>query len=298
MAAPASLLQRRRNSGSRVLPVPLTCSSGASDTGLDPCHKLFEKYDLLERLGRGSSGQVLRARRKEDDKEVALKIMSATGPDVLASRRAEFEILQNLRHPNIVQGLEFLCSDTTAVVALSYHAGSTLYRAVRESAGGCLEEVASQHLTDLHLVDFNTARPLMEGGSLTMTGTLEYAAPEVLHGESPSEQHDVWGAGLCLHWMLMGSLPHRPSGYPNVEAFAEAVLSEPVTCQEGRWQVISKDCRTVVRQCLALKKHQRPAALLLLAQPWLQDLPCMCSLPDLPQCARRTQTEPAFVLAV
>ena len=261
---------------------------------------------------------------------MALKIMSATGPDVLASRRAEFEILQNLRHPNIVQGLEFLCSDTTAVVALSYHAGSTLYRAVRESAGGCLEEVASQRLfkkllsavcylhehrivhrdvkaenvlvssdlTDLHLVDFNTARPLMEGGSLTMTGTLEYAAPEVLHGESPSEQHDVWGAGLCLHWMLMGSLPHRPSGYPNVEAFAEAVLSEPVTCQEGRWQVISKDCRTVVRQCLALKKHQRPAALLLLAQPWLQDLPCMCSLPDLPQCARRTQTEPAFVLAV
>ena len=30
-----------------------------------------------------------------------------------------------------------------------------------------------------------------DGGSLTMTGTMEYAAPEVLEGESPSEQQEI-----------------------------------------------------------------------------------------------------------
>ena len=30
-----------------------------------------------------------------------------------------------------------------------------------------------------------------DGGSLTMTGTMEYATPEVLEGESPSEQQEI-----------------------------------------------------------------------------------------------------------
>lgn len=34
-----------------------------------------------------------------------------------------------------------------------------------------------------------------DGGSLTMTGTMEYAAPEVLEGESPSEQQETAGYG-------------------------------------------------------------------------------------------------------
>ncbi|OLP74688.1 Serine/threonine-protein kinase 36, partial [Symbiodinium microadriaticum] len=108
--------------------------------------ELEENYDLLEKIGRGSSGQVFRARRKADEKEVALKVMSATSPDVVASRRAEFEILSHLSHPNIVQGLDFFCSGSTAVIALSYHSGSTLSRAVRDSASSCLMEADSKRL--------------------------------------------------------------------------------------------------------------------------------------------------------
>ncbi|OLQ06770.1 MAP/microtubule affinity-regulating kinase 3 [Symbiodinium microadriaticum] len=263
--------------------------------------ELEENYDLLEKIGRGSSGQVFRARRKADEKEVALKVMSATSPDVVASRRAEFEILSHLSHPNIVQGLDFFCSGSTAVIALSYHSGSTLSRAVRDSASSCLMEadskrlfrklisavsylhehrivhrdvkadniLVSSDLMDLHLVDFNTARPLLEGGALTMTGTTEYAAPEVLNGESPSEQHDVWGAGLCLHWMLMGALPQCASGYSTLRKFAAAVHAMPVTCQGSRWEAFSPECRDVLRRCLTISRHQRPAAMLVLHLPWV-----------------------------
>ena len=268
------------------------------------CHEVEERYVLLEKIGRGSSGQVFRARRKEDDMQVALKFMSATSTDVVVSRRAEFEILGRLSHPNIVKALEFFCSDCTAVLALSYHAGGTLCRAVRDSTDSRLSETAAQllfyqlmsavsylhehrivhrdvkadnvlvspDLMDLHLVDFNTARPLLEGGSLTMTGTTEYAAPEVLNGESPSEQHDVWGAGLCLHLMLIGSLPHRISGYPSLTTFAAAVCAAPVLCQSVQWEAISPECQDVVKRCLAITKHARPSAPLVLTMPWLNQL--------------------------
>jgi len=293
-----SLLQRRRNSGVKPVALDMQSVAQAGITRQDSMsQELEENYDLLEKIGRGSSGQVFRARRKADEKEVALKVMSATSPDVVASRRAEFEILSRLSHPNIVQGLEFFCSGCTAVIALSYHSGSTLYRAVRDSASSCLMEadskrlfrklisavsylhehrivhrdvkadniLVSSDLMDLHLVDFNTARPLLEGGALTMTGTPEYAAPEVLNGESPSEQHDVWGAGLCLHWMLMGALPQRVSGYPTVFA--------PVTCQGMQWEAISVECRDVVQRCLTICKLERPAALLVLQLPWVEAEP-------------------------
>ena len=297
---------------------------------------LCNKYTVLERLGRGSSGQVFRARRREDGAEVALKIMSAAGPDVLASRQAEFEILRQLRHPNIVQGFEFLCSGTTAAIALSYHPGSTLQKAVRDSPAARLPETDSQRLArqlvsavaylhehrivhrdvkaenllvspdlwDLHLVDFNTARPLLEGGALTMTGTVEYSAPEVLSGESPSDWQDVWGAGLCLHFMLLGTLPHRLCGYRDVGDFAAAVSSRPVTCEGPEWQAISQDCRHVVRRSLAISKHQRPAALLLLALPWLRPEPQVqrrlgsepVDAPDLPATTSRSTTLGSFVV--
>ena len=272
-------------------------TASSESLGADDEAAGIENYVLLEKIGRGSSGQVFRARRKADEKEVALKVMSAASPDIVASRRAEFEILSHLSHPNIVQGLDFFCSDSTAVIALSYHSGSTLYRAVRDSASSCLMEayskrlfrklisavsylhehrivhrdvkadniLVSSDLMDLHLVDFNTARPLLEGGALTMTGTPEYAAPEVLNGESPSEQHDVWGAGLCLHWMLVGALPQRVSTDP--------VVFAPVTCQGMQWEAISVECRGVVQRCLTICKHERPAALLVLQLPWVEAEP-------------------------
>merc|ERR1719161_2562394 len=46
--------------------------------------------------------------------------------------------------------------------------------------------LVSMNLRDLKLIDFNTARFLSEGVSLTMTGTKAFWAPEVLLGEPPS----------------------------------------------------------------------------------------------------------------
>ena len=56
----------------------------------------------------------------------------------------------------------------------------------------CVPVMLTIFFTDLRrLVFCGSPCRLEDGGSLTMTGTMEYAAPEVLQGESPSEQQET-----------------------------------------------------------------------------------------------------------
>jgi len=242
--------------------------------------------------------------RKSDQKEVALKCLEAKDEEVLQCRKQEYEVLRQLKHPNIVEALDFLICGSLAVVVLSLHDGATLEGAVRTADNGCFSETQSQNLflqlmtavaymhskrvihrdikaenlfispdaRTLHVGDFNTAKQLLDGGSLTMTGTMEYAAPEVLEGESPSEQQDVWSAGLCLHIMMTGSLPRRLHCFKTVDAFREAVSSKPVDWTRSQWRNASEDCKDTIGNCMAVKKTARPEAPNVLRMPWLLGL--------------------------
>ena len=143
-----------------------------------------------------------------------------------------------LSHPHLVQALDFLQSHFQAAVVLSYHPGQSLDLAVKgqpfperiarrlfhqlmsaisylHNQGVLHRDVKAENILvspdhqNMHLADFNTAKAVQDGGALTMTGTMEYSAPEVLAGNSPSHGQDVWGCGLCLHMMLSARLPQR-----------------------------------------------------------------------------------------
>merc|ERR1719181_1986656 len=88
--------------------------------------------------------------------------------------------------------------------------------------------LVSDDRRELKLVDFNTAQRVLEGGALTMTGTVDYLPPEVLLGESLNEKSDVWAVGLCLHLMLSGALPVEPRLFSSRSRFAEALSSQEV----------------------------------------------------------------------
>jgi len=266
----------------------------------EPTTPLKEQYELLESLGQGSTGVVYRAQGKKDGRIVAVKTMHARDEEMRNIMREEYNILRSLSHPHIIEAFDFFTHKDQAALVLEYFPGCSMTSAIKEAPGHRLPEatahllfkmllqavdylhkrrivhrdvktdniLVSQDLSDLRLVDFNTARHLCEG-ALTMTGTQLYSPPEVLGGESPSEAGDIWCAGLCLHLMLCGSMPERGPGRRCLAAYAEAVATQPVLLSGAAWQGISAPCKAILRQCLALKKTQRPAAMTLLSQPWL-----------------------------
>lgn len=294
-----SLQQRRRG-------VSLKIDCPAPEDNLQNFHtsgcSLLDQYDLGEQLGQGSAGFVRKAVRKTDKLQVAVKIMQAFDEEMISIRRQEFEVLRKLKHPNIVKAVDFFVAQDQAVLVLEYFNSRTLEDAIRLAPGRMLSEpiakslssmllqavdclhqnqivhrdikaaniLVSPDLTQLRLIDFNSARCMLDGGALTMTGTTLYLAPEVLQGTSASESADVWSVGLCLHEMLAGNLPWQSRGCRSLAAYAKKIISSPLSSESKQWHRLSKECRAILQLCLQVDADLRPAPASLLQHAWFQ----------------------------
>ena len=97
----------------------------------DIASQLPAEYTLLEYLGEGGHGVVLKAMNKPLQKIVALKIIKTDISDELQKRTTrmqnEARILAKLQHPNIVQVLQMgTCADQTPFLVCEYLEGITL----------------------------------------------------------------------------------------------------------------------------------------------------------------------------
>jgi len=132
--------------------------------------------------------------------------------------------------------------------------------------------MVSRSCDNLKLCDFNVARYIEDGGLMTMTGTVLYAAPEVLLGEALAQPADVWCVGVCLHFMLSGSLPQDRDKM----SCPSTVAMRPITLVALPWQSISEECRAVVMTALDLDGMQRPSAAELQQSAWFDQAAPSC----------------------
>lgn len=110
-------------------------------------HEL-DKYLVLEPIGRGGMAEIYKGRRKADNLEVAIKVLSPKNPDDESSFRLRFareaETAFSLKHPNIVKVYEHCESDELCYIVMEYISGLNLLELIRES--GLLEIEAVQAL--------------------------------------------------------------------------------------------------------------------------------------------------------
>lgn len=206
-------------------------------------NKAIGHYQIIRKLGSGSSGQVVLAYDRKTKERVAVKIVkrksgATTGeePDKRVYREVVISTLMN--HPNIVRQLDFLYSDSYFFLVFEYVKGMQLYDKVlketyiKEDAArryfrqivsaidymhrNCIchrdlkiENIMIDQNDNIKIIDFGLANFYDNKILLsTFCGSLYFAAPELLlakHYMGP--EVDVWSLGIVLYVMLCGRVP-------------------------------------------------------------------------------------------
>jgi len=98
----------------------------------------FGPYELVEELGRGGMGIVYKARRRDDDTVVAIKLLSGHSIDDPKLRERflrEARAAASIAHPNIARVHGILEEETRLAIVMDYIAGGTLRSRIRSGQG-------------------------------------------------------------------------------------------------------------------------------------------------------------------
>ena len=216
---------------------------GRAATGVGP------RYTVLnnEKLGSGSFGSVHKAFDSVSGSHVAAKrtIIDPQRRAAVESLEAEFALLRNLEHPNIVKVLEYNINagqggDMVAEFFMEWMSNGSVQTLIEQTQFRLHESIIRHCLTDalkglayLHsknvihrdikpgnmlvdgdgvvkLSDFGTS-VLMEkgdeGSQTVMVGTLPYLAPECFIDGSYSPASDIWALACSVVEMASGIVP-------------------------------------------------------------------------------------------
>jgi serine/threonine-protein kinase len=207
----------------------------------------FGDYEILEELGRGSSGVVYRARHAGIHGTVALKLMrdaQLASPREVQHFRMGAAAAAKLDHPHIVPVFHVGERDGRPFFTMGLIEGGNLQQALpdirgsNERATRIMAKVArAVHYAheqrvlhrdlkpanilldandDPHVVDFGLAKELDEKAMASkpsaIVGTLDYMAPEQAKAAGPlSPRADIYSLGVILYEMLTGDVP-LPAG--------------------------------------------------------------------------------------
>jgi transcriptional regulator with GAF, ATPase, and Fis domain/tetratricopeptide (TPR) repeat protein len=196
------------------------------------------RYTILRPLGSGGMGSVDLALDRANGRECALKRLrtGAFAPDPESLRR-EFEVLSRIRHPLVVQVLDFghASADGTPWYTMEYVPGAPLHAdsvsrdwrrvaALGAQIATGLEALHAHGIVhgdlkpgnilalrtgddvSIRLVDFGLAAVLGRD-TAGRRGTPGFVAPEVAHGAPQSVASDLYGLGAVLFERVTGRVP-------------------------------------------------------------------------------------------
>src|SRR5947207_5944434 len=267
-------------------------------------------YELLEEIGRGGQGVVFRARQKNLNRTVALKVISLgqwASKAHLRRFRLEAEAAARLEHPGIVPIHEVGERDGSCFFSMKFVEGGQLDEVVRREsmstrqAAELIAKVARtvhyahEHgilhrdikpgniLLDAkgepHLTDFGRARLVESENSVTQTldvlGTPSYMAPEQAVGNNAavSSATDVYGLGGVLYQLLTGQPPFAGGAtYETIKLLLDTEPRQPRVLNPK----IDRDLSTICLKCPEKDAKRRYHSALALAEDlehWLKHEP-------------------------
>jgi serine/threonine protein kinase len=256
---------------------------------METAPETFGPYSILGELGHGGMGAVYRARHRDLDREVALKLIGRTdAPELRVRFLREIRLSAQFRHPNLVSVLDAGMVGDVPYVAMELLPGETLAHRIKltrrhppsevmaigaQMAGGLAylheRQIVHRDLkpanvmfagTVVKLIDFGLART-HDSTHVTPThnwvGTLIYCAPEVFSGEVATTTSDLWSLGCILYQLLVG---RHPFSGDNAEQWIGRILRDPIAAPHTTDPGIPRELSGLVMGLLHRTAGQRPPA--------------------------------------
>ncbi|MGK4002283.1 protein kinase [Sorangium sp. So ce1036] len=287
--------QSLKDDTTQALPQPESGAGGgaepanAASTG--PRQVLAGRYELLGLVGVGGMGSVYRARDRELDEIVAVKVLCrelSGAPEVIERFRREVRLSRKVTHPNVARVFDIGEHDGDRFLTMEFIDGEPLSallargrlpvcRVLDIVESVCAGLRAAHRAGIIHrdlkpdnvllardgrvvLTDFGIARALTPDGGASKTlgavlGTPAYMAPEQVQGvRDIDERADLYALGAMLYEMLTGERAWQ--GEAPLAVAAARLVADPPDPRQKRPDLPEALVRVVVR-CMARSRDER-----------------------------------------
>jgi Serine/threonine protein kinase len=223
---------------------PAAPAESSTPAVIEPGSVIGNRFEILQLLGEGGMGSVYKARDRELERDVALKLIRselARNAEILRRFKQELILARQVTHRNVIRIFDLGQADGHKYITMEYLEGRDLRAVLREKGRFPPEEAAKIILQicraleaahaegvihrDLkpqnimldasgraYVMDFGIARSAHLPG-MTQTGALvgtpEYMSPEQAKGEKLDERSDLFSLGVILYELLIGQSPYH-----------------------------------------------------------------------------------------
>jgi HAMP domain-containing protein len=260
-------------------------------SGISPGAIMGHRFQVLSVLGAGGMGVVYKARDRQLDDLVALKMLKRDlwgDQSQLERLKSELKLARKITHPNVLRTHDFGDIEGVPYISMEYVRGVTLRYLLDQahrlpySAGLRLAKQLCAGLGAAHavgvihrdikpenlileptgnakLMDFGIARPITRIEASTtqagfVVGTPQYLAPEQLQGSEASPRSDIYSCGMVFYEIFTGTLPFTADSA--IEIMLKHLKEEPPPPSQ-RWPEIPPRLETIILRCLKKNPDER-----------------------------------------
>lgn len=250
----------------------------------------YGRYKIVERLGKGSMGEVFLAHDPHIDRKVALKVLHQKH---IASKQItkrfikEAKAIGRLTHPSIVSVYDVGQDHGTIYIAMEYLEGETLNKVIQAKkydlntiASIGIQVANALHyahqkgivhrdikpsnliitddfkvkLTDFGIAHFDDSSFTLQTRSGDILGTPAYMSPEQIAGQAADKRSDLYSLGVILYELIVGQRPFREK---NITALFKAITQNKVLPPKKANPSLPKAINALVVKCLEKNPDRR-----------------------------------------